>query len=87
MRTTSSATVTNGVMTYKVYPQKEGGKYISYTFTGTKDIAVLLENGKQGQVVSSTASLSTDIDYFLFKDVQITNGKAALDFRRSVPVK
>jgi hypothetical protein len=78
-------TVSNGTITGKIYP-KEGDKYISYTFTGAKDIMVHLGNGKERTSALSfiTIGLSPYQDHFLFKNVQITNGKADIDFRRGV---
>ena len=77
--------VINGTIICKIYP-KEGNKYESYTFTGTKDIMVAILNGKERPMVS-VIPFDTSYDYFLFKDAQITNGKVNLDLRRSGPLK
>jgi len=77
--------VINGTIICKIYP-KEGNKYESYAFTGTKDIMVAILNGKERPMVS-VIPFDTSYDYFLFKDAQITNGKVNLDLRRSGPLK
>jgi len=77
--------VIKGTIICKIYP-KEGNKYESYAFTGTKDIMVAILNGKERPMVS-VIPFDTSYDYFLFKDAQITNGKVNLDLRRSGPLK
>jgi hypothetical protein len=72
-------TVKNPAITIKI-PPKQNNKYESYTFTGTKDIMVALDNGKQKS--SLVIGRDPSKDFFLFKAAQITDGKAVLDFRR-----
>ena len=74
-------TVKNGAMTTRVYGSN--GKYINYTFTGTKDIMVLLDNGKSGGPLY-VSGRDPAKDYFLFASSTVTDGKIALDFRRGV---
>jgi hypothetical protein len=82
----SNLIVMNGSITGKCFPVErvnsrvQENKNMSYTFTGTKDIAVIIDNGKESSFL--TIGLDSSKDYFLFKNVQITNGKADFDFRR-----
>jgi len=86
-----SGTVRNGAITTRIYP-RSNGRYMQYTFTGTKDIMVLLDNGKErpkdlvGGLLSSISIVGNDpfTDYFLFASSSITDGKVTLDFRRGV---
>jgi hypothetical protein len=69
--------VVDGKVTIPVLPSRDESGYISFTETSTKDIVLALT-----PLLSDSAV--TKSHQFLFKDVEITDGKALIDFRRGV---
>jgi hypothetical protein len=74
--------VNNGTLRVWVFGKDESGNYQSYTASGAKDIMVSLDTGEKDKK-SDFASVSIMHD-FLFKDAQVTDGKATLNFKTGV---
>jgi len=70
--------ITQGNVTTKIYKQ-DRNKYMNYNFSGTKDIIVAIPNGKQSMAIV-TIGADPSYDYFIFRGVQIINGKATINF-------
>lgn len=58
----------------------------SYTVTGAKDIMVFIDSGERKEVKALLGGTQQEVIYdkFLFKGVQITDGKAVLNFAQGV---
>jgi hypothetical protein len=74
--------VQNGtVMAWILGTDKSSKEYTSYTETGVKNIIVAIPNGKFTKIGLLNVPQT---DKFLFKDAQVTDGKAALNFKTGV---
>jgi hypothetical protein len=70
--------ISNGTVTLKVYQADLSRQGLSYTETGIKDIwATIDDHSKDSGMMAGNTT-------YLFKAVQITDGKATIDFSRGV---
>jgi len=77
----AGGSVSDGITTVLVLPSRKASGYLSFPESGTMDIVVSLT--LPGEKVAQGVSIGS-VHVFLFKDAQITNGKAVLDFRQGV---
>ena len=75
----ASGNIDQGRVTTKIY-KETSDKYMTYNFTGTRDIIISIPNGRNPTFI--TVGINQALDYFLFRNVQITNGRVTINFNQ-----
>ena len=74
-----SGNIKDGMVITKIYRESRD-KYMTYNFTGTLDIIIAIPNGMRSSLI--TIGIDPTYDYFLFRGVQVTNGRISINFNQ-----